>query len=58
MFNPIFLRSSKSVLSFRFSLQRDNDPSLAPSTLEFDSLSHQTRQQTAATATQGTVFLS
>ena len=40
----------------RFTLQRHNDPSLAPSTLDFDSLGYQTRQQTAATATQGTVF--
>ena len=40
-----------------FTLQRDNDPSLAPSTLEFDSLVHQAREQATAKATQGTVFL-
>jgi hypothetical protein len=39
-----------------FSLQRDNDPSLASSTLEFDSFRHQTRQKVTATATQRSVF--
>jgi hypothetical protein len=38
-------------------LQRHNDPSLAAPAFEFDSLSYQAGQQTAATATQGTVFL-